>query len=191
MTVKMKYIINTANRADWVLQENSFYGNILICQNEYLLQKHNDLKKKLCWNKYLWSRREFLSWVLLTASLRFSTFWSSCDNQAECPVQTGELNLTFPHPAGCADADIDLFWGKALLICSVQTVTFVKIIKYKLAECIVFSIFPYKCINQNWGEWWLLHPSVRLLTFLIICSDFNEKVLGRFCLLALLQCSIC
>lgn len=31
-TLKMKYIINTANRADWVLQETSFYGNILIVE---------------------------------------------------------------------------------------------------------------------------------------------------------------
>lgn len=40
VTVKMKYIINTANRADWVLQETSFYGNILIFQNEHL--QHSD-----------------------------------------------------------------------------------------------------------------------------------------------------
>lgn len=45
-TVKMKYIINTANRADWVVQETSFYGNILIFQNEHLLQQHSDLERK-------------------------------------------------------------------------------------------------------------------------------------------------
>lgn len=53
-TVKMKYIINTANRADWVLQETSFYGNILICRNEHFLQQHSDLgnnKKKTTKNQ--------------------------------------------------------------------------------------------------------------------------------------------
>lgn len=30
VTVKMEYVFNTANRADWVLQDNSFCGNTLI-----------------------------------------------------------------------------------------------------------------------------------------------------------------
>lgn len=42
----MNDIINTANRADWVLQETGFYGNILICWKEHLLQQHIDLEEK-------------------------------------------------------------------------------------------------------------------------------------------------